>query len=61
MRRSVFFAVALAVALNLMGSAQQVGPNVNMLSGTDPRTGDAFLQRQNEVTMELRTAQRGKQ
>ena len=55
MRRSVFFAVALAVALNLIGSAQQVGPNVNTMSGTDPRTGDAFLQRQNEPAVAIST------
>jgi len=53
MRRSAFLAVALATVLNLMGSAQQVGPNVNVLSGTDPLTGDAYLQRQNEPAVAI--------
>ena len=39
MRRSFFFAVGLAVAIGMIGSAQQVGPNVNVLSGVDPLTG----------------------
>jgi CARDB protein/putative Ig domain-containing protein len=53
MRRSVFFAVAMAIALSLAGSAQQVGPNVNVLSGIDPYTGDAYLQRQNEPAVAI--------
>ena len=55
MRGSVFFAVAGAVALTLAASAQQVGPNVNTMSGTDPKTGDAFLQRQNEPAVAIST------
>lgn len=46
MRRSVFFAVALAVAMNLIGSAQQIGPNINMAAGSD-----IYLQRQNELAV----------
>jgi hypothetical protein len=46
MRRSVFLTVAVAVALSLMGSAQQVGPNINMAAGSD-----IYLQRQNELAV----------
>lgn len=55
MRRLFFSAVAGALALTLAASAQQVGPNVNTMSGTDPRTGDAFLQRQNEPAVAIST------
>lgn len=55
MRRSLFLAVAGALALTLAGSAQQVGPNVNTMSGTDEKTGDAFLQRQNEPAVAIST------
>jgi parallel beta-helix repeat protein len=55
MKRSLLVAVMLAAALNLVTSAQQVGQNVNVLSGTDPRTGDAFLQRQNEAVIAVST------
>jgi hypothetical protein len=55
MKRSLLVAALLAVALNLVTSAQQVGQNVNVLSGTDPRTGDAFLQRQNEAVVAVST------
>ena len=55
MRRLFFSAVAGALALTLAASAQQVGPNVNTMSGTDPKTGDAFLQRQNEPAVAIST------
>jgi hypothetical protein len=46
--RSVVVGGVVAAAFAAVLSAQQVGPNVNVLAGIDPRTGDAFLQRQNE-------------
>jgi len=36
-------------------SAQQPGPNVNMVSGTQLPTGDPFLQRQSEPSMAVST------
>src|SRR5262249_49617838 len=48
----------LAVSAQSQPQAQLVpfaGPNVNMVSGTDPVTGDPFLQRQNEPTIAVST------
>ena len=55
MKRLCLFVVLLVAALNLVTSAQQVGQNVNVLSGTKERTGDAFLQRQNEAVVAVST------
>src|SRR5262245_11103171 len=55
MRRSLFLAIICAAVLHYATSAQQIGPNVNVLTGTDPNTGDAFLQRQNEAVVAVST------
>jgi len=50
-------ALLLTVIIPLMAYAQgpTPGPNVNMVSGADWTTGDAFLQRQNEPSIAVST------
>src|SRR3712207_4985668 len=55
MKRAFLVAAILSAALHTALPAQQVGPNVNVLSGTEERTGDAFLQRQNEAVVAVST------
>jgi hypothetical protein len=53
----IFAAALIAVCLSIVGSAQQVGDNINVLpvAGADPIRGDAYLQRQVEPALAVST------
>ena len=55
MKRAIAVAAVIACSLHALIGAQQVGVNVNVLSGTEERTGDAFAQRQNEAVVAIST------
>jgi hypothetical protein len=55
MKRAICVAAVLACSLHALIGAQQVGVNVNVLSGTEERTGDAFAQRENEAVVAIST------
>jgi len=54
-RRFVCIMLVFVCLITIAVSAQQPGPNVNMVSGTQWPTGDPFLQRQSEPSMAVST------